>query len=193
LKYVIGRRIISGGGGSSNSLLLTDQGELMSTAQPRDTKHVADRRTLNFTKIDDALADVDAIVAAERAGRARPLGNWSTGQILSHLASWADYAFDGTPLHPPFIVRLVLRPMKRRFLYKKMAAGGKIPKVPGGTLAIVPASLDDGVEHFRKAFVRLRDQPPTAPHVFFGPLTHDEWINMHLRHAELHLSFIRVD
>ena len=103
---------------------------------------------------------------------------------------WADYAFDGTPLKVPFLMRLALRPMKRRFLYKKMPSGARIPKVPGGTLAIEPASLDDGLAHLRKSFTRLRDQAPTAPHIFFGPLTHDEWINMHLRHAELHLSFI---
>jgi hypothetical protein len=151
------------------------------------------RRELSFTTIDDALADVEQIAAAERAGRARCLGNWSTGQILSHVACWADYAYDGTPLNPPFFIRWMLRPMKSRFLYKKMSPGGKIPKVSGGTLATAPASLDDGLAHFRKSFTRLRDLTPIAPHFIFGRLTHDEWINMHLRHAELHLSFIRVD
>jgi hypothetical protein len=193
LKYAIRRCIIPGGRVASISFSLADQGDLMSAVQPRDTKQTPNRRELNFTKIDEALVDVEVIAAAERAGRARCLGNWSTGQILDHLASWADYAFDGTPLHPPFVIRLLLRPMKRRFLHKKMPAGGKIPKVPGGTLAIAPASLDDGLAHFRMAFVRLRDQAPTAPHVIFGRLAHDEWINMHLRHAELHLSFIRMD
>lgn len=151
------------------------------------------RREISFVTIDHALADVENIEQAEGAGRARCVGNWSTGQILNHLATWADYSFDGTPLQPPFIIRLMLRPMKGRFLYKKMRAGGSIPKVPGGTLAIGPASLEDGLAHFRKSFTRLRDQAPTAPHFVFGRLTHDEWINMHLRHAELHLSFVRMD
>jgi len=39
---------------------------------------------------------------------------------------------------------------------------------------------------------RLRAGPPARPNVIFGPLTHDEWIQLHLRHAELHLSFFAV-
>ena len=35
---------------------------------------------------------------------------------------------------PPLVVRLIMRPMKRRFLYKPMRAGSSIPGVPGGTL-----------------------------------------------------------
>ena len=151
------------------------------------------RRDITFARIDDALADVENIARAADAGRMRCVGTWSAGQILDHLAMWVDYAYDGTPLHPPLLLRLMLRPMKRRFLYKRMRAGGKIPGVAGGTLAIASASMDDGLAHFRKSFTKLRDEVPTAPHVFFGTLTHDEWINMNLRHAELHLSFIRTD
>jgi hypothetical protein len=39
----------------------------------------------------------------------------------------------------------------------------------------------------------LAKAPPTIPHALFGPLTHDEWIAQHLRHAELHLSFLRTE
>ena len=124
------------------------------------------RRDITFAKIDDALADVENIARAADSGRVRCLGTWSAGQILDHLATWVDYAYDGTPLHPPLLIRLMLRPMKGRFLYKKMRAGGKIPGVAGGTLATSPASLDEGLGHFRKSFTKLRPGPDCAARGF---------------------------
>ena len=37
---------------------------------------------------------------------------------------------------------------------------------------------------------RLQAEAPTAPNVIFGQLTHEEWIAINLRHAELHLGFL---
>ena len=121
------------------------------------------------------------------------MGNWTLGQTLGHLASWADYSYDGVPLKVPFFVKLIMRPMKRRFLRGPMPAGRNIPKVPGGTLATEPLSTEEGLARIRRSFSRLRDEPPTRPHLLFGPLTHEQWIQLHLRHAELHLSFLRAD
>ena len=42
-----------------------------------DTSKVQDRRKLRFHSIDDLLADVDRIVAAEKAGTLRRTGNWT--------------------------------------------------------------------------------------------------------------------
>lgn len=166
----------------------------MSDTQTAKTAKVDGRRTLHFNRIDDALAEVDKLENPARAGTARCLGNWTFGQILGHLAAWVEYSYDGVPLKkPPLIVRVVLRPMKRRFLYKPMPAGSKIPGIPGGTIGTEPLSLDEGLARFRTAFSRLARESPTLPHLIFGPLTHEEWINQHLRHAELHLSFVRVD
>ena len=110
--------------------------------------------------IDDALGDVGAIENAERAGRARCVGNWSTGQILNHLATWADYSFDGMPLHPPFIIRLMLRPMKGRFLPERCGRSF-VPKCPAGRLWPSAASLGGGPS---PSFARACDsRAPTAP------------------------------
>jgi hypothetical protein len=43
------------------------------------------------------------------------------------------------------------------------------------------------------ALNRLEAGAPNLPHILFGPLTHDQWINTHLHRAELHLSFIAID
>ena len=165
----------------------------MTASAPIETRRVTGRRELHFTAIDEVLADVDGLAAAEREGRLRRLGNWTLGQTLGHLAAWAGYSYDGVPMQVPLVVRLIMRPMKRRFLKGPMPAGRNIPKVPGGTLAIDPLTSYEGLARFRRAFTRLRDQPPTRPHLLFGTLTHEQWIQSHLRHAELHLSFLRAD
>lgn len=165
----------------------------MSNATSIDAGKGSNRRELHFSQIDDVLADGEQLAAAEREGKARCLGNWTLGQIFGHLSSWVDYSYEGVPMKVPFLIRLIMRPMKNRILYKAMPAGRNIPRVPGGTLATEPLSLDDGLAHFRRSFGRLKSEAPVLPHVLFGPLTHEEWINQHLRHAELHLSFVRFD
>jgi hypothetical protein len=83
--------------------------------------------------------------------------------------------------------------MKKKFLYKPMKPGARIPKVPGGTAGIDEIPFEEGLAKFRKNLARLKSEPPKNPHALFGPLTHEEWIAQHLRHAELHLSFLRAD
>ena len=64
-----------------------------------------------------------------------------------------------------------------------------IGRLPGGTVGLEELSTDDGLRRFREAFTRLRQTAPTKSNPVFGPLTHEQWIALNLRHAELHLSF----
>lgn len=155
--------------------------------------NATERRTLQFSCLDQAQADVQTLAEAEQRGKLRCMGNWTFGQTLGHLANWVDYSYDGIPMKIPFFVRWIMRPMKKRILTKPMKPGAKIPRAPGGTLGIELVSSVDGVAHFQKAFTRLAKSPPAMPHALFGPMTHEEWIAQHLRHSELHLSFLRVE
>jgi hypothetical protein len=155
-----------------------------------DTGKVAGRRTLRFESLDQVLAEVERLAEAERAGRLKHLGNWTLGQTLGHLATWAEYSYTGAPLKAPFFVKWFLRLRKRKFLYGPMRAGVKIPGVAGGTLATESVPLDEALERMRRVLGRLKFEAPTAPNVIFGPLTHDEWVALQLRHAELHLGFL---
>jgi hypothetical protein len=129
-------------------------------------------------------------VDAESEGTLMRSGNWTLGQTFNHLATWVDYAFDGVPLRIPFFIRWIVRPMKNQLLTKPMRAGSKIPRVAGGTLATTVVPTAEGWTHFQKAIARLSNETPARPSPLFGPMTHDEWIAQHLRHAELHLSFL---
>lgn len=147
---------------------------------------------MHFSILDEALADARILAAADQAGTLYRAGNWTPGQIFGHLATWIDYAFDGTPLNIPWVIRIALRPMKNRFLNRPMRPGAKIPRIKDGTLAMDVLPTDEGFAKLEGAIGRLKVSAPTAPHPVFGKMTHDEWIKMHLRHAELHLGCLKV-
>src|SRR3954467_4461007 len=94
------------------------------------------RRRIRFESVDQAIAEAERLVAAERGGRLTRAGNWSLGQTLGHLATWANFAFDRYPpqVHAPFFVRCIVRMFRGQILRKGMMAGVKVGKVPGGTL-----------------------------------------------------------
>jgi hypothetical protein len=156
------------------------------------TSNPPNRRSLHFNTIDDAIAEATRLAAADRAGKLKQLGNWSLGQALAHCAAWSDFAFIGYPhqvAHPPLPVRLIARLLRNRILTKAMMPGMKIGRVPNGTLALDILPTDEALPKFVNAFTRLRDECPKNDNPVFGPLTHAQWIQLNLRHTELHLSF----
>jgi hypothetical protein len=155
-----------------------------------ETAKVKERRALRFASAEDVLRDVAALEAAAVAGTLRTTGNWTPGQVMGHLAAWVGYAYSGTPIKTPAVIRWVLRLRKHRYFRVALPAGVKIPKVPGGTLATEEVEFGEGVRRIREAWGRLAREAPVLPNPVFGPLSHEEWINLHLRHAELHLSFL---
>lgn len=151
-----------------------------------------ERRKLRFESVDDALAEAGRLVEAERAGTLDRLGNWSLGQALGHLATWANFAFDGYPsaVRAPWPVRMILRLMRGRILNEGMMSGVKIRGIPEGTVGLDSMDADEGLRRFRAAMERLRSTAPTLENPAFGPLTHEQWIQLNLRHAELHLGHL---
>ena len=150
-----------------------------------------DRRHLRFDTIDAALAEADRLARAEREGHLKRCGNWTLGQALGHLATWANFAFDGYPdaVRAPLPVRIILRLMRNRILNQGMMTGVRIGKLPGGTVGLDVVAIDEGLSRYRAAMERLRASAPTITNPVFGPLTHEQWIQLNLRHAERHLSF----
>jgi hypothetical protein len=157
-----------------------------------DTGKVAGRRVLRFETFEEMWAEVERCAAAGRAGRLKVMGNWSLGQIFGHLASWASFPYEGYPpeLHAPWMIRLILKMRKKRFLWGQMPAGIRIPGVEGGTKGTEPMGLEEGLTRLRRAWDRLNAEPPRINNPIFGPLTHEEWKAINLRHGELHLGFV---
>jgi Protein of unknown function (DUF1569) len=151
-----------------------------------NTAKVADRRKLHFDTVQDILDDVERLDPARTKG----LGNWSGGQILTHLAKVMEVSIDGSPLRVSWPLRLLGRMMKKRVLTKGMPPGYQL-KGQAATILIPPAtSWEEGLEHLRKAVRRLQTESKQADSPFLGPMTAEDWTRLHCRHAELHLSFL---
>jgi hypothetical protein len=158
-----------------------------------NTAKVTDRRQLQFNGIDDVLAEIDRIVAADQAGTMRQLGNWTPGQNLGHVAAWINYSYDGFPLKPPpWFIRIILRNLVKKYLRKGMPNGVRIPGAENGTYGTDSMTTADGAEKLRLALRRLQsDEPAKYDSPGFGAMSHPDRIRLNLRHAELHLSFLR--
>lgn len=157
------------------------------------TVATATRRELQFYTIDEVLAEVARIEEAEQAGTLQCLGNWSPGQIFGHLAAWIDYAYEGYPMRsPPWLVRYVIARRLRRVLRRGMPTGVRIPAVAGGTYGTELYSTPEGAMRLRRALSRLQSgEEPRYDHPVLGPVSYEDHVQLNLRHAELHLSFLR--
>jgi hypothetical protein len=151
------------------------------------TTRVVGRRTLKFTTLDDIVADVEMLASAEKI---TALGNWTIGEALAHLANSFNMSIDGAQFRAPWLFRTVGPMFKNYFLTHPMKPGIKLPKNAAQQLLAAPKiSRDEGVAKFRSAMRRQQAIADRAPSPIFGPMTRDEWDRLHMRHAELHLSF----
>jgi hypothetical protein len=153
----------------------------------------AQHRQLRFANIDECLAEIDRVVAAARAGKLQATGTWTAGQILSHLAAWIEYGYNGYPLKsPPAPVRWLLRTRLRKTLDRGMRRGVRIPRIPGGTVGQDEMETEAAANRLKAALERLkRGEEARYDSPAFGKMSHDDRIRLNLRHAELHLGFLR--
>ena len=155
-----------------------------------NTSSVSGRRTLSFATLDEFLADAEALAA----GRHRTLGNWTYGQILGHLASAMHNSMDGFPVLAPWLVRHLIAPfVKNSALTKPLKPGFKLPKNAAKYMPAATLKVEDTLADCRRAVERLGTEIPSAKHPFFGAMASEEWMALHLRHAELHMSFVVPD
>ncbi len=162
------------------------------TKKQVDTRHNADWRELRFISIEDCIDEVKRIQSASEAGNLRTTGNWTPGEIMTHVASWIDYAYDGFPIGPPpFFIRWILRFRLSKILSDGMPRGVRIPGVKEGTLGMEDISTAKAAERLLNALARLQSQEEaTFDSPAFGAMSRDDRIRLNLRHAELHLGFL---
>ena len=144
------------------------------------------RRELHFNSLDEVVADAERLVASPST---KMLGNRPLGELLAHLAMGINGSMDGASFKIPWFIRLFAPLVKRRMLSNPMSAGFNLPKDAEATLYPPVASTQEGLQELRTAVNRLRTEKMTAKNPVFGKLTPEEWTQLHLRHAELHLSF----
>ena len=149
------------------------------------TARVQGRRQLHFNSLAEMLADAEQLAAAKQV---EGLGNWTLGQAFDHLAISMNLSIDGAKARVPLPLRLLGPLIKKRILKRTMSAGFNTFRPYDPKPEVVPA---EGVARMKAAIARLADNPHREPHIIFGRLSREEYDQLHLRHAELHLSFFR--
>jgi hypothetical protein len=151
------------------------------------TAKVTGRRELHFSNLGDMLADAEVLCSSKPV---TVLGNWRLGNALEHLARSMDMALDGAQFRPPWFVRMLGRWIKKRMLTQPMRPGFQLPAYAAKYLIpLHECEMHEALAHLHAAVARSMATTRRHPSPLLGPLTVEEWDQLHLRHAELHLSF----
>jgi hypothetical protein len=162
-----------------------------------NTGRVRNRRPVHLQTVDDLGAEVERLAAAVVAGRARPLGNWSPAQVVWHIGKLIELSFDGFPWRyqrgPQWMVRLI-RLLAWRWLVRLAFRPGFINPPEAAPLEPPPTvSWEEAAAYLHRQIERIRrGKQMTQEAAVEGPYTHEQWVYIHLRHAELHLSFLAI-
>lgn len=138
---------------------------------------------MRYESLDDFYADAQRLAAVE----VHPLGNWSPGQIYEHMARSLDSSIDGVGFSMPAPLRWIMTLlMKRKFLEKEIPAGFNTT----AQYEPEPTTAEAGLASLKQAIARQREVPQRLLHPAFGNLSREDWTKFHLRHAEMHMSFL---
>ncbi|MCA8999807.1 MAG: DUF1569 domain-containing protein [Planctomycetaceae bacterium] len=152
------------------------------------TNRVTGRRAVHYDTLDELLAEAERLASEE----IEMLGNWTYPQILKHLALSMNNSIDGFPGKAPLPIRLVVRLLRESFLSKSLPAGFKFPNRFRPQLEPPEeTTLEEGLEDLRQAIARVQSDSQRAPHPVLGQLSREDYDRLHLRHAEMHMSFVR--
>ena len=151
---------------------------------------------LHFDSCDQALAKATELITRQLEGGAvSTTGNFSLPQIVEHLARSIDIGLGQIDVPKvPWLVRIVAKMMKKRFLNQGMKPGFKLPS---STQDIFwPESEVDpqlALSHYAESLSKLSTVPEPISHPYFGEMTREEQVILHCRHAELHFGFVIAD
>jgi hypothetical protein len=151
-----------------------------------DTAKVEGRRKVNYTSLQELLTDAERL----SAGPVKTLGNWSPGQIYRHLAISFNGSIDGFTMNFPWYLRLMARLLKKKLINGAMPPGYKLPPEAAKAVMPGPTSTEEGLSELRAAITRLEREPHRAEHPMFGSISKEEWNQVYLNHANLHMSFL---
>jgi hypothetical protein len=82
--------------------------------------------------------------------------------------------------------------LKRRILKKGLKPGFRLPQRAAQVLVPEEISADAALDHLRRSVGRLKSEMKRSPHPFLGSMKIEESNCLNLRHAELHMSFVKL-
>ncbi len=162
------------------------------------TKPSPTRRALRFESVEALAAEVERCARAQRAGGLRATGEWTPAQVFEHVAKLIEFSYDGFPFRGTLGERVVTHLGKwiawRPMIDRAFRPGYRLRLAASALLPDPAAQFEPSAARLQAALGRIaRGEPMRQPSPFEGRLTHEQWVYVHLRHAELHLSFLQLD
>lgn len=156
-----------------------------------NTKEVSDRRELHFSSLQDILADAERLGAAQSI---RNTGNWTPAQVMQHVGRLMLASIDGFQAKGPLLFRIIGPMMKGKFLSNPFKAGFKVPDNFSQLKPDENPSWDEGFQVIKTGVERAQSgERMSQSSPFLGSMSHEDWVAMHCRHAELHFSFLHPE
>lgn len=144
------------------------------------------RRIVRYSVLSEVVHDAESLLANHHT-----VGHWSFGQICQHLAKSMNASIDGFGFKAQWWARWFIAPLvKNSLVTKPMKPGFKLPKAGAALLPDENIAADEGLRQLKVAVERLSHETPKAEHPFLGKMASEEVMQLHLRHCELHMSFI---
>lgn len=164
----------------------------------KDTRRILQRRAIRLQNIDDLLREAERVCAASAAGKIRSLGNWSAAQVLWHIGKLIELSFDGFSWRYRRGPQWITRPFRflawRWLIRLAFRPGFKNPPEAAVLEPSAAVSLEEAATYLFRQVERIRSgEQMTQESAVEGPYSHQQWLFIHLRHAELHLSFLGWD
>ncbi len=144
------------------------------------------RRPLTFASLDEVMPDVDRLLRGHAT-----VGNWSLGQICSHLAQAIRFTLDGFP--PEARLPWVVRKTIGRFILWRILRTGRFTEGMRMPRRWEPKPGTDArgeAESLRSALRRFAEHTgPLAEQPLYGPISRADWERFHCIHCAHHLRF----
>ena len=167
-----------------------------SVASERVNVKTARRRLVVYSSLSDFAKDLDRVEHAHVSGTLRQLGNRKPGPIFGHLAVSMRVSIEGMDAlksAAPLWLRLVGPFAKKRVLSGPLRPGVNLSSAAEAALWDDRLGFEHGLKDLRAQIVRIAKpgNEPKSAHPIFGKMSVQEWGTFHLRHSELHMSFLQ--
>ncbi len=153
---------------------------------------MAQKRTLKIDSLDDALSDIERLIA----NGYQSAGKWNLAQSCNHLNHWIRFPVHGFPKLGIFMgsVMWLMKITVAQRQLKSILENGFTDGVPTLGFTISSASSEEDAKSFDELkqsvaeFVNFKGNYFPSP--LFGNMDKDKWHRLQLRHFEHHLSFL---
>jgi len=138
------------------------------------------------------LKDFDAVkseIERLRAGGHVRRGNWDFAQVCDHLTYFIDASLDGAKFRVPWLIKVLFGRMalKRTLATRRIKPGSPTPHQlppPGGDESAAAERLTRAIERLQAHAGAFHPSP------FFGAMTREQCLEMHLIHCNHHLGML---